>query len=149
MSQNIYINKIKECGKLKLYSSVKTNPGKEKYLCMVNDAYDRKIITQLRLSCHKFPIETGRYNNIPNSERMCHLCKFKVGTELHCLMECFDPNLTKIRNKFLGDIFKINYQLSKLPRQYLFEYILLFIDKSIIIPSLKYFKEIVQNYPLS
>ena len=73
LSQDIYFAKLLDYNKLNMYASIKTKPCKEKYLHLVNDSPSRKLISQLRLSCHNFPIETGRYNNIQPSERICKL----------------------------------------------------------------------------
>lgn len=147
ISEDIFLKKVQDCNKLKLFSSIKTKAGKEKYLKIISNPYDRKAITQIRLSCHKFPIETGRYLQIPNSERFCKLCKLTLGTELHCLLECFHPILSDMRNKYLNEIFNINQEFSKLPRQYLIKYILLFTDETIIFPSVKYIQNVMQVYP--
>jgi hypothetical protein len=147
LSQDIYFAKLVDYNKLKLYASIKTKPCKEKYLHLVNDSSSRKVLSQLRLSCHKFPIETGRYHNIQSSERLCKLCNMSIGSEQHCIIECFHPTLFNIRNNFLKEIFKINKELCKLPRYCLFKYILLFSDQTIILPCTKYISEIFNAYP--
>ena len=95
----------------------------------------RKCVSQLRLSVHCLPVEAGRHVNIERKERLCTMCKCKVGTEYHCLMECFHPILTKERQTriILSNIFKSNLALQNLPRYTLFKYILLFYDKSILL----------------
>lgn len=45
-------------GKLKLYRSLKDRPGFEQYLDL-NNIKLRQAITKIRVSVHKFPIETG------------------------------------------------------------------------------------------
>ena len=49
-------------GKLKFYTSIKERPGFENYLNMENPKF-RQAITNFQISAHKFPIETGRYEN--------------------------------------------------------------------------------------
>jgi hypothetical protein len=39
------------------------------------------MITKLRCSNIKFPIETGRWSMTPREERICHLCNVGLGTE--------------------------------------------------------------------
>jgi hypothetical protein len=54
--------------KLDLYIKLKDNFGAEGYLDNLEFTI-RKAITKLRISSHKFPIEIGRYINIPKPER--------------------------------------------------------------------------------
>ena len=49
-------------GKLKVYTSIKEPPGFENYLNMKNPKFPQAI-SKFRISAHKFPIETGRYEN--------------------------------------------------------------------------------------
>ena len=48
-------------GKIQLYTSLKECPGFENYLNLLNKKL-RQAITKLRISAHKFPIETGRFD---------------------------------------------------------------------------------------
>ena len=48
-------------GKLRLYTTLKERPGFETYLTLNNPKL-RQAITKLRISAHKLPIETGRYD---------------------------------------------------------------------------------------
>ena len=49
----------------------------------------RQADTKLRISSHRLPVESGRYNNIPIDERTCKLCNLnEVGNEQHYLMQC-------------------------------------------------------------
>ena len=51
----------------------------------------RKLLEQLRVSAHKFPIEKERYENIPREKRTCKICKSNlIGDEFHYLFECHD-----------------------------------------------------------
>ena len=43
-----------------------------------------------------------------------------VGSEQHVILECFNPNLTIHRNKFLESLKSTNIQITKLPRTELF-----------------------------
>ena len=142
-TQVVYQSKIAECNKLALYSSIKSNLNMEPYLSLL-DPNLRKSVSQIRLSCHKLPIETGRYLNIPRQDRLCTFCKYTVGSEKHYLMECFHPSLANLRNQFLTNIFKINPFLQSLPRDCLFKYILCFTDKSIIDITAKYVNNVLR-----
>ena len=48
-------------GKLRLYTTLKERPGFETYLTLKNPKF-RQVIIKLRISAHKLPIETGRYD---------------------------------------------------------------------------------------
>ena len=143
LCKDMYLEKLKEFSKLSLYSSIKTNCNRETYLLKIINVNHRKEISQLRLSCHNLPIETGRYENLKRTERLCKLCKFKIGSEEHCLMECVHPNLTYIRNKYLNEIFTINSNLRQLPRHLLFKYLILFTDTNIMLLSASYIFDVL------
>ena len=53
-------------------------------------------------SNHRLPIETGRWNKTPLSERLCTLCYDEVGDEFHFLFNChhFDLSRKKIIKKY-------------------------------------------------
>ena len=93
--------------KLDLYITLKDSFGAEGYLD--NPEFTiRKAITKLRISSHKFPIEIGRYINIPKLERKCPLCKNGVGSEEHYLLKCCNPRVSKERDPIL-DILIASY----------------------------------------
>lgn len=87
-------------GKLKLYTSIKERPGFESYLNMENSNL-RKAITKFRISAHKFPIETGRYEKKAPNDRICPLCCDSIGDEVHYLIECNNDTIAATRAKFL------------------------------------------------
>ena len=124
-----------------MYSNIKFNLNCEKYLNIPNQNV-RKAVTNLRLSCHKLPIESGRYINIERNERLCTYCNYEIGDEVHYYMHCFHPTLTKLRNTFLTKIFCINPALKSLNRNILFKYILNLNYQNIIEISVKYIYEI-------
>ena len=51
----------------------------------------------MRLSAHRLPIETGRYENIQRNERTCPLCSAGKGDEHHYLFQCLHPDMTSAR----------------------------------------------------
>ena len=84
---------ISENRKLVIYNSVKKNFRFEPYL-MLADVNSRVAMYRFRASCHNFPIETGRYKNVPQSQRICCKCKFnEIGSEEHMLFRCSHPLL--------------------------------------------------------
>ena len=74
LSSQTYIAKLQEYSKLKLLSSLKINFGKESYLSNIYNIKLRKVVTQLRLSCHRLPVEIGRYQGVEHDNRLCKLC---------------------------------------------------------------------------
>jgi exonuclease III len=142
MCQNIYINKLVEFNKLKLYSSIKTKFRREPYLTNIHDVLYRKLISQLRMSCHKLPVELGRYQGVKFENRLCKLCKGSTGTVKHCIMECFHPDVVKLRNIYINKIYSVNSGLCTLSRENLFVYIMLFIDTVILSETVKFVYEV-------
>ena len=55
-------------GKLQLYTSFKEGPGFENYLNLPNKKL-RQAIIKLRITAHKFPIETGHFDFRKQTER--------------------------------------------------------------------------------
>ena len=96
-----YSNKEKYSqGKLKVYTSFKEHPGFENYLKESNPKL-RQVITKIRISAHKFPIKTGRFENKNQNNRICPFCCDGIGNELHYLIECKNKSVTKTRSEFL------------------------------------------------
>ena len=66
---------------------------------------------KLRISNHKLLIETGRYNNVPRSDRLCTICGHNVEDETHFLFHC--PRYSSLRDNFFS---KIDHVISN-PKQ--------------------------------
>jgi hypothetical protein len=109
--------------KLELYSSIKENFGREGYLNLPNYKL-RNAITKLRTSAHNFPIETGRYSNIPREERICQLCMTGVGNESHYLLHCTNPTMLKVRNEVLSKLIGFDPDFANLNENHQVKYIL-------------------------
>ena len=132
ISRNIILEQISLNSKLQLFSSIKRVHCIEPYLLHVNDPHMRKVITQYRISAHRLPIEVGRYSHIDRNARLCKFCKSMIGDEIHCLLKCFHPVLTELRNRFIDKIYGINPALKSLSRDCLLLYIMSFKDVSIM-----------------
>jgi hypothetical protein len=145
LSNDIFIKKLNDYNSLKLYSSIKCQVNQEKYLSLVKNEMYRQSVTRVRLSCHNFPIQTGRYNNVEEKQRICTKCNINIGTEYHCIMECFNPNIAIVRNNFLLNMYDINPSLRKLNRLNLFKYMILCTDTTILYETSKFIHEIVKN----
>ena len=84
--------------KLGIYLSVKDNFGLASYLKLSKFPQHRMAISKLRLSAHKLPIETGRYEQTPRHVRWCPLGCQQLGDELHYLYQCRHPFMLNLRN---------------------------------------------------
>ena len=90
--------------RLSSYSLYKTDLKLESYLENVTVVKHRIALSKFRVSSHKLAIETGRYYNIPNDERLCMFCNMRaVETEYHLLLVC--PYYTSLRRKYLKPYF--------------------------------------------
>jgi hypothetical protein len=94
--------------KLELFTTLKEKFDKSPYLTMLKKPSHRIAMTRMRISAHKFPIETGRYLKIPRGERLCPLGCGKVGDEVHYLLQCRHPFLRDIHKTIIEDITKIH-----------------------------------------
>ena len=93
-------NDVQLSSRGQFYSSFKDNFCFEKYLVKIPENH-RIWLTKLRLSNLKLPIETGRWQNIPVEERLCHKCHEGIGDEFHYLFVCKSPELVNGREKMI------------------------------------------------
>ena len=92
-------------GKLQLCTSLKEHPRFENYLNLCNEKL-RQAITKLRISAHKFPIETGRFDYRKRTERICPLCCDGIGDEMHYLTQCQNSIISRTRVELLEPFHK-------------------------------------------
>ena len=134
-------------GKLRTLVQVKNNFRFEEYLHVICNVKHRQAITKLRISAHKLPVESGRYNKTPYNERKCTLCQSdEIGDEFHYLMSCPNNEFVKLRNTFVTDICKINSSFRSIDTKNLFLYILNVHDKSIMKIISIYFHDTLAMY---
>lgn len=70
------------------YGIIKQGITLEKYLITVQRKYWQSVL-KLRTENHKFPVETGRWNDIDYRDRKCNLCdNYDVGDNFHYLLSC-------------------------------------------------------------
>ena len=98
--QNIMAN-ANMSTKGKIYMSFKINWKLEPYLSTLDTERTISLI-KFRTGNHRFPIETGRYKNIPIKDRKCRFCN-TLGDEFHYLLECnrFNSSRAKYIDNFL------------------------------------------------
>ena len=118
-------------GKLLSYAEIKTKNCFEQYLGIENMNI-RKAITKIRISAHKFPIETGRYEGKTRDDRICPLCCDGIGDEKHYIFECDNGVIKDIREECTKIIYKKSPQLKLLDINDKFKYILICGDESIM-----------------
>ena len=95
-------------GKLHVLDLVKEAYGREEYLGQIRIPQYRIALTKMRISAHKFPIETDRYIKLPRDERLCPLGCLEIGDEAHYLLKCEYPSLAQIRIGILDQFKSIN-----------------------------------------
>ena len=100
-------------GRLRLYTTLKERPGFETYLTL-NNLKLRQAITNLPISAHKLPIETGCYDQKTHTERICPLCCERIGNETHYIFECKNKEMIKVRNECMEPFYKNWKGLEKL-----------------------------------
>lgn len=130
--EDINIDALKGKSRLSLYSTLKINFGRERYLELVKNMSFRKAITKVRLSDHNFDIEKGRKNNIERQNRVCQLCQSgSIGTEFHVVMQCSQRELVDIRKRSMEMLYSMNSTFKKLDQEQVFRYCLLANDHKI------------------
>ena len=82
--------------KLRTYRTFKESLEVASHISCNMPKYDRSLISQLRLGILPLRIETGRYSNIPEADRICLLCNGNhVENEVHFLFKCEFYNLER------------------------------------------------------
>ena len=91
-------------GKLDLFADLVDTFELADYLKTVANAKHRSAMTRMRVSAHKFPIETGRFNNIDRVDRECYLgCKV-LRDEMHYMTTCGHPFMRDVIEPVLSKI---------------------------------------------
>ena len=64
------MRRLKDKGKMYILSNCKESFSMSQFLCVDDLCYSHKrAIARIRSSAHKFPIEVGRYANVPREEK--------------------------------------------------------------------------------
>ena len=82
------------------YKLFKNQFGIENYLLRLPETI-RLWLPKLRTCNLKIPIETGRWYNIPKTERKCTLCDEGIGDEYHYLFMCNNDYVSDLRKKYI------------------------------------------------
>ena len=87
---------------MRTYVTFKNNVEVASHIACNLPKYERSLISQLRLGILPLRIETGRYANLNECDRICLLCQQnKIESEAHFLFECdlYDTE----RNQFVNE----------------------------------------------
>ena len=137
------INVTNDCSsKFREYNKVKKIYRLENYL-ESNDP-NRQYISKIRLSCHHFPIEIGRWKKIDKSKRLCFFCNSDntIGDEFHVLFQCSYQPIVEERTTFIDKLNQCNNQFSMFDSNSLYLYTLLCHDKAVSKITSVYFKKL-------
>jgi hypothetical protein len=83
----------------------------------------------------KFPIETGRWQNIARNDRICTFSRDNIGDEFHYLFICKHELIADLRSKFIPKYYTLNPTIHKMKelfhsvRYHFLKHISLFINK--------------------
>ena len=76
-----------------------------------------KAFMKIRISANKFPIETGRFENKNQTNRICPFCCEDTGNELYNLKGCKNKATTKTRSEFLKPFYNRWKGIQKLSQE--------------------------------
>jgi hypothetical protein len=93
------------------YKTFKTEFKYEEYLNIL-EIKDAILFCRFRTTKNKFPIETGRWQNIPRENRKCKLCnRSQIGDEYHYIFEC--NHFNQKREQSLSNYFRYRHNIIK------------------------------------
>ena len=108
--KTLYINRFREhiqgSGRLsQIYQFIKRGYGEELYVNSELKHEHRSIVAKFRISAHFLPIELGRMQQKPRSQRTCTFCAdTPLGDEAHFILRCSEPSLVEARDKYFGNM---------------------------------------------
>lgn len=107
LAKQDWLSEVHTNSKCVNYRIIKDNFGFEEYLTLL-DGKKRIFLTKFRCGNHKLPVNTGRYEGILRSERICKMCTLNViGDEYHYIMECANDDICANRKMYVNSsVFK-------------------------------------------
>jgi hypothetical protein len=82
-------HKITNSSKLSFFCTFKKEYKMEEYLSIIKNPKIRSTLSRYRVSNHNLQIERGRYENIPQEQRICKFCNSnEVENEYHFALKC-------------------------------------------------------------
>ena len=104
---------VENSSRLEFYSICKFEFGFEKYLSKLS-AKNRINLSKFRCSNMKFPIETGRWQNIARNDGICTFCRDNIWDELHYLFICKHELIADLKSKFILKYYTLNPNIHKM-----------------------------------
>lgn len=99
-----WYSEINNSNRLQSYCIFKHDCKLENYLTCVTENKYKIALARFRTSSHNLFIETGRYDNTPQPERLCKSCNMnQIEDEYHFLLVC--PNYRALRTKYFKPYF--------------------------------------------
>ena len=121
-----WFNTVKSFSRLDAYLSFKSKFCMECYLDTISNRTHRVWYTKVRISNHRFAVETGRFSKTPREERLCTFCKAKqkpsVEDEMHVLIHC--PRYAFLRKDLYDCIYHLCPNFKDLHDDHKFNYLL-------------------------
>ena len=132
--------------KLRTYRIFKNDYHLEPYISTLKFSKTRSYLAKFRLSSHKLPIETGRYNKTPINERVCpcNNTKNEVGDEKHLLLSCsFNKEL---RTKLFHEISTFHTHFTEINNDDKFIFLMKTTDTNILIKICLYIENSMNQF---
>ena len=127
--------------KLRLYRNFKSVYNIDAYVTCLMPRSHRSALSKFRLGVAPIRIETGRYERLSVSERICFHCKSCVEDELHVLLNC--PLYDELRSNFYQSLQVIGINMDEKSPISQFNFILNSLDEKLIRMSAKFCCEIL------
>ena len=86
--------------KLRFYRLFKSAYGVEEYLLTIMPKVHRRAFALFRCGVAPIRLETGRYDGVPEEQRVCFHCPHAVENEVHVLLHC------PVYAQFRAELFK-------------------------------------------
>ena len=93
-------------------------------------------MSKFRCSNVKFLIETGRWANIPQHERICRFCQGHIGNEFHFLFVCKHPQIIALRHKYAPRYYTLNPPENKMLHMLSYCYVMLYRNLCYVIKNI-------------
>ena len=97
--KQIVLGKISDSSKCFLYRHLLYSYDMQLYLKRPIPKKLQNCISRFRLSSHSLSIETGRYHNIVQTNRLCPICHTDIEDEFHFILKC--PMYDDLRKLFI------------------------------------------------
>ena len=97
--KQIVLGKISDSSKCFLYRHLLYSYDMQLYLKKPIPKKLQNCISRFRLSSHSLSIETGRYHNIVQTNRLCPICHTDIEDEFHFILKC--PMYNDLRKLYI------------------------------------------------